>query len=162
MRTIKFRGKDVKTSHWVYGAYHEHIDITTAAFYKDAESRENHIKEHTHYLIMKDAFSDYCMPRNIQCFDVTSETIGQFTGLCDCHGKEIYEGDLLVCDEVPKILSEVYWNCSMSAFCFAVHTITEGIDYGTTPLGDVLNKFKSLHIVGNIYDNPELLKGGDK
>lgn len=100
--------------------------------------------------------------RRLESALVNYDTIGQFTGLCDSKGKKIYEGDLLECDEVPKILSEVYWNCSMSAFCFAVHTITEGIDYGTTPLGDVLNKFKSLHIVGNIHDNPKLLKGGEK
>ena len=40
MRMIKFRGKDMKTSNWVYGAYHKYIDITPAAFYKDAESME--------------------------------------------------------------------------------------------------------------------------
>ena len=155
MRTIKFRGKDVKTSHWVYGAYHEHIDITPAALYKDAESRENHIKEHTHYLIMQDAFSDYCMPRNIQCFDVTSETIGQFTGLYDCHGKEIYEGDILRFGNSPSGVCEVKWNESIAAFCILFYFEDE---ICSRPLGGGVE----FAIIGNIHDNPELLKGDTK
>ena len=159
MREIKFRGKDVKTSHWVYGAYHEHIDITPAALYKDAESRENHIKEHTHYLIMQDAFSDYCMPRNIQCFDVTSETIGQFTGLYDCHGKEIYEGDILRFGNSPSGVCEVKWNSTLAAFCIRFYFENE---LGSRPLGEWQNCEKNIAIIGNIHDNPELFEGGEK
>lgn len=159
MRTVKFRGKDVKTSHWVYGAYHEHIDITPAALYKDAESRENHIKEHTHYLIMQDAFSDYCMPRNIQCFDVTSETIGQFTGLYDCHGKEIYEGDILRFGNSPSGVCEVKWNETLAAFCIRFYFENE---LGSRPLGDWVICERSIEIIGNIHDNPELFEGGEK
>ena len=159
MRTIKFRGKDVKTSHWVYGAYHEHIDITPAAFYKDAESRENHIKEHTHYLIMQDAFSDYCMPRNIQCFDVTSETIGQFTGLYDCHGKEIYEGDILKWEKDGLLYAVKFWD---GMFYASVQECNEGI-LGGFPLHALTeHEDRECKIVGNIYDNPELLKGGER
>ena len=132
MRLIKFRGKDKKYGNWFFGNLYN----------RDIYGR-------THI----------CTTNN-GSLNIDPNTVGQFTGLYDKNGKEIYEGDLLECDEVPKILSEVYWNCSMSAFCLAVHTITEGIDYGTTPLGDVLSKFKSLHIIDNIHDNPELLKGG--
>ena len=144
MRTIKFRGK-TKQGEWVVGYY-----VGKSSLDEVAILSPTNVNYDIGYI--NDSECCYCI----------ADTIGQLTSLYDCHGKEIYEGDLLVCDEVPKILSEVYWNCSMSAFCFAVHTITEGIDYGTTPLGDVLNKFKSLHIVGNIHDNHELLKGGEK
>ena len=156
MRTIKFRAKDIKTSHWVYGAYHEHIDITPAAIYKDSESRENHIKEHTHYLIMKDSFSDYCMPRNIQCFDVIPETLCQFTGLCDCKGKKIYEGDIVKWTKENRMYVVKFWRgmfYASSEECnegmlggFPLHRLTECDD-------------GECEIVGNIYDNPELLKG---
>lgn len=159
MRPIKFRGKYVKMSRWVYGAYHEHIDITPAAIYEDAESRENHIKEHTHYLIIQDAFSDYCMPRKIQCFDVTSETIGQFTGLYDCHGKEIYEGDIVKWTAVNrmyvvKFLRGMFYasieECNKGMLGgFPLHRLTEYDD-------------GECEIVGNIYDNPELMEGGEQ
>ena len=148
MRTIKFRGKYVKTSHWVYGAYHEHIDITPAALYKDAESRENHIKEHTHYLIMQDAFSDYCMPRKIQCFDVTSETIGQFTGLLDKNDTEIYEGDII---EISNNRYKVDWNNKLAAFTAVDSEFNE--PYLLTDLN-----FSKIAVIGNIYDNPSLIQ----
>lgn len=153
MRTIKFRGKYVKTSHWVYGAYHEHIDITPSALYKDAESRENHIKEHTHYLIMQDAFSDYCMPRNIQCFDVTPETVGQFTGLCDKNGKAIYEGDVLSV------------GCEYNVVCEFRHGAFGYSRFGRFNVFATSAKFlvkREFEVIGNIYDNPELLKGDKK
>lgn len=154
MRIIKFRGKDVKTSHWVYGAYHEHIDFTPAAFYKDAESRENHIKEHTHYLIMQDAFSDYCMPRNMQCFDVISETVGQFSGLHDCNGKEIFEGDILKWNN-GRMYVVKFWR---GMFYASVEECNDGI-LGGFPLHALA---EYCEIIGNIYDNTELLKGGKK
>ena len=159
MRIIKFRGKDVKTSHWVYGAYHEHIDITPAALYKDAESRENHIKEHTHYLIMQDAFSDYCMPRNIQCFDVTSETVGQFSGLYDCNEKEIFEGDIVKWEKDGLMYVVKFWD---GMFYASVKECNDGI-FGGFPL-HALTEYENekCEIVGNIYDNTELLKGGDR
>ena len=159
MRTIKFRAKDIKTSHWVYGAYHEHIDITPAAIYKDSESRENHIKEHTHYLIMKDSFSDYCMPRNIQCFDVIPETLCQFTGLCDTNGKEIYEGDILRFGNSPSGVCEVKWNESLCAFCIRFYFEN---NLGVKPLGAWQECEKNIEIIGNIHDNPEILKGGEQ
>lgn len=151
MRIIKFRGKDAKTSHWVYGGFHEHIDITPAAFYKDVESRENHIKEHTNYLIIQDAFSDYCMPRNIQCFDVTPETVGQFTSLYDKNGKEIYEGDIL---DFNGLIIEV-------RFVRGVFALLCNGDLDEELCGDCRTDLFA-KIIGNIHDNPELLKGGKK
>lgn len=151
MRIIKFRGKDVKTSHWVYGGFHKHIDITPSALYKDAESRENHIKEHTHYLIIQDAFSDYCMPRNIQCFDVASETIGQFTSLYDMNGKEIYEGDIL---DFNGLNIEV-------RFVRGVFALLCNGDLDQELCGDCRTDMFA-KIIGNIHDNPDLLKGGDE
>ena len=149
MRIIKFRGKDVKISHWIYGGFHKHIDITPAALYKDAESAENHIKEHTHYLIIQDAFSDYCMPRNIQCFDVIPETVGQFTNLYDVNGKEIYEGDIL---DFNGIIIEV-------CFVRGVFALLCNGDLDEELCGDCRTDLFA-KIIGNIYDNPELLKGG--
>lgn len=154
-RKIKFRGKDVRTSHWVYGAFHEHIDITPAAFYKNSESRENHIKEHTHHLIIQDAFSDYCMPRNIQCFEVTSETVGQFTGFTDCVTREIYEDDILHFERYGKNYTAlVKWNDEVGAWCMQLRYEPR---CGCRPLSEWLNE-ECLEVIGNIHDNPELFR----
>lgn len=156
MRIIKFRGKDVKTSHWVYGGFHKHIDITPSALYKDAESRENHIKEHTHYLIIQDAFSDYCRPRNIQCFDVSPETVGQFTGLCDKNGKAIYEGDILRISKFTNLVCEFRHGAFGYMYYNKFYPFAGNRRYAFNPK----NTDKEFEVIGNIHDNPELLKGG--
>ena len=79
----------------------------------------------------------------------------QFTGLLDKNGKEIYEGDLLYSakiqtDEEPPndrwIVDVVFEDGS---FCYGWH-------------GDTLDKREcsiEMEVIGNIYENPELLKG---
>lgn len=141
MRTIKFRAKG--SGHWRYGQYVHTGQNPSFPFNRD----------YTDHILYSDNYGIHFIPIT------DTDTIGQFTGLYDKNGKEIYEGDLLECEKLPKVFSEVYWNNSMTAFCLAIHTITEGIDYGTTPLSEVMSKYP-LRIVGNIYDNPELLKGG--
>lgn len=74
-------------------------------------------------------------------------TYMQYTGLKDKNGKEIYEGDLWKSKE--HMPDEVKWNNKRSGF--------EPFRYEDLDTGDVIDASEG-EVVGNIYENPELLK----
>lgn len=84
--------------------------------------------------------------RGANCLYVDENTVGQYTGLTDKNGTKIFEGDIV------KIKGKIrYIFCGTSSFR---HT-----NYGeyAAELQDVFTE-KYCEIIGNIYDNPELLR----
>ena len=74
----------------------------------------------------------------------------QFTGLKDKKGKEIYEGDCFP-----------YGYVEFDSGCFSLKVTKKNIHYDigqSIYLCDFLAIFRKVRIVGNIYENPELLK----
>lgn len=134
MRTIKFRGKSIDGKEWLYG------DLVSSAD-----------KKRFSILVNDKESYDEC--------EVAPETIGQFTGLHDCDGKEIYEGDVLRFGNSPSGVCEVKWNESLAAFCIQFFFENK---VGTRPLGGWVICGRKVEVIGNIFDNPELLKGGEK
>ena len=80
-------------------------------------------------------------------YSVIPETVGQFTGLTDKNGRKIFEGDI-----VDYISSDVIGNPKTGTII-----VEDMTDYDTMIY---LNHSDELQIIGNIHDNPELLKGG--
>lgn len=131
MREILFRGKTEK-GEWVYG------DLLHPDLYGNGY-----------------AIEDFTKGKN-NCCDVVPETVGQYTGLTDKNGQKIFEGDIvkglfLHSSPVNSVIEfrdgcfgllwyrdevEIFW--SFSSIC--------NVEY---------------EVIGNIHDNPELLKGGE-
>ena len=87
--------------------------------------------------------------------DIIPETIGQYTGLTDKNGKKIFEGDMV----------EYYGTYSLEVFIDKGQTKVRWYDTVTRRecselfLGNYDEAYGECEIIGNIHDNPELLKG---
>lgn len=79
----------------------------------------------------------------------------QFTGLKDKNGKEIFEGDicLIVGDDIPY---EVIFNQTLSQFQFGSFNIRKLSPLNEFERDDL--KLINVEVIGNIYENPELLR----
>jgi uncharacterized phage protein (TIGR01671 family) len=150
MRTIKFRGKCCHSDAWVFG------DL-------EVNRLDERTLIHTYY---DDKRYHY------QC-DVRADTVGQFTGLYDKNGNEIYEGDILRYPAKDKyqeenfVSFEVFWHDNDCADNHVGWQIDRrhfhGCICGTFDISTFLPRYtKKMVIIGNIHDNPELLEGGEK
>lgn len=128
MKTIKFRGKLKSNGNWKYGDLLH--DNSNGCYIYPIES-ENLYKNN----------------------EVVPETIGQFTGLYDKNGKEIYEGDILYWNDNNRLYVVTF---ESGMFYASIRECNKGFFRGF-PLHIITGDGKC-KIVGNIYDNQELLK----
>lgn len=152
MRTIKFRGKIVldikplamKKGYWVEGYYYEDLqDGEWCSWIKECN-------DIIHYRVDKN-------------------TLGQFTGLLDKNGKEIYEGDIIEIKEIGgygcKRKGVVEYDVDDCAFVVRVlppswaDIVRLSTRVQICADGNCTHEYINQYtVIGNIYDNPELLK----
>lgn len=78
----------------------------------------------------------------------------EFTGLQDRTGKDIYEGDILRLESSYHKTYEVYWDDDS----WGLRHGNEDYDNDDYYRGDIINNWHEWEVVGNIYENPDLLK----
>lgn len=94
-------------------------------------------------------------------FSILSNTLGQFIGLHDKRGKEIYEGDIFTVNgKYPKL---VVYREEIAAFCLVNLDDIKNADwmdiYQNPHISWWKDHAKCIEIIGNKHDNPELLRG---
>lgn len=87
--------------------------------------------------------------------EIDPKTLCQFTGLCDKNGNKIWEND--ICDrkeEYPEVVKMTNGDWTLD-YSYAI-----GRNYGNSycNLGFYVNEKKCVEVIGNIFDNPELLQ----
>ena len=165
MRTTKYRGYDKEGRCWRYGYYFLKEDITLCAIYDSKEQWEEDKKKNEHHLILWNGFSDWNMPKLNYQSEVAGESVGQFTGLYDKNKKEIYNGDIVKSTKSKyKRLDddgiyEVYFNkflCHYALIASRNKWETKHGQYDNYSLTEC--KAKEFEVIGNIYENLELLE----
>ena len=151
MREILFKAKRIDNGEWAEGYYTEcngktfiGIDIS----------------------IYGDIFEVFCTPV-IRWFEVDPKTLCQFTGLCDKNGKKIWESDIISYqrdnDDCPfpnkdtkKRFGKVFYQGFRSTFAIGMGK------NGSRSINDDLWKYvqngNRVEVIGNQFDNPELLQ----
>ena len=156
MREIKFRGyavEEMVESQWIYGFGVKNIDYVDGT-----------VEWHLHTLN--------------GVYEVEPESIGQFTGLKDKNGKEIYEGDIVTGQSFESSMLNHWKSGILKHLDYEVEYVPEmyvikyhEASFKTFNLKGrwvaILNHHVSsmvddLQVVGNIYENPELLKEESK
>lgn len=151
-REILFRGKRVDNGEWVEGGYAKHdgkvFIVTWIRYNPDTRDWDiaNYYEDNPHY--------------NSLLIEVVPETVCQYTGLADKSGRNIFEGDIVKTSQYGVDDGKGHNFAGFDKFFVVFFE-------GSFCLENKWRRFnfrssRENEIIGNIYDNPELLEGGEE
>ena len=133
MREILFRGKRIDNDEWICGWYALLVcnDKTVIPYIRNENGTDK---------------------------EVIPKTVGQYTGLTDKKGKKIFEGDIVKVKITQNEDRQTYENCKIK-----IGVIVYNGDFALfTCKNNFMNfinwAFNDYEVIGNIFDNPELLE----
>jgi len=118
------------------------------------KEKKMHLAQHMMYMQRNDMKGWIILPKGrgeTSWLKVREIELMQYTGLKDKNGKEIYEGDIVVNEQVVSP-ARVQYKQNKCAF---MKTYQDGV---SLPIHIDSKGFESIEIIGNIYENKELLK----
>lgn len=159
MREYLFRGKRIYNGEWVEGFLVKKADPLLGVW---------------SCFILVQEFDTSCidgrqtiLKSEMTWYKVDPETVGQDTGLKDKNGKTIFEGDIVLFGETTLV---VYWNGEAFGWCakaeqYPFRRFPSCRDWDYIDLGWIAAEAPctgeiTTEIIGNIHDNPEILKEG--
>lgn len=132
MREILFKAKRIDNGEWVEGYV---------------------VRKHGLYFVYDIVNSDSCRQNN---YEIDSETLCQFTGLCDKNGNKIWENDIFQCTDETMVTQKdlIEYNETHASFVRLHNTEKLGLQY--LWIDEAICNHGE--VIGNIFDNPELLQ----
>lgn len=125
MREILFRGKRKDNGLWVYGDLRQYSETHKGIY-------------------------DYDLRQTVK--GIIPETVGQYTGLTDKNGKNIFEGDICLCDR------NINDHIDKKAFIVEFESFSGWFGISTDGCSEFNGSaWECAEVIGNIHDNPELL-----
>lgn len=148
MREILFKGKRVDNGEWIEGGtYLYDPDLVNVCiggydYYKTEDGWQ----------------------RDEYCCEVDSETVCEYTGLTDKNGRKIFEGDIVRFRHGGEFHDKGIWYRNyaieyVNTFCtYGLRFRNKSIHF---PCKQATISMHDVEVIGNIFDNAELLKGAD-
>ena len=139
MREILFRGKRADNGEWVEGSLVSYFKGKSASIFESKSKAYHPVGTTT-----------FC---STSLYDVLPETVGQYTGLTDKNGRKIFEGDIVEGNSEYFTYTHPYGKVVYDGgqYLISFDDVLEDIEC----LGAWAN---DVEIIGNIYDNPELVR----
>lgn len=98
------------------------------------------------FIMMLSDYPRIISNEDVKMYSVVSETVGQYIGLLDKNGTKIFEGDI-VRDAETSDVGKIFFDTYTAMFVIGFETTIADF-----------NASYSLEVIGNIYDNPELIR----
>lgn len=136
MREILFRAKHYRTKQWVYGIpFKNPLRGSESAYYPQIIPEVHGVHS------------------SVNSCSIIEETIGQYIGMVDCNGTKIFEGDIIQDGNCEYNKYVVEYSTERGGFLPFAHGDGCGCCETATLYDSTCHT-----VIGNIYDNPELLK----